>query len=293
MARRFLTAAAAAAALGCAAGPAASEPHGQGTAPAPPSWADSIDESVFGAEDARGPGPAAGRPRSTGAELELEAERALEADDLEEAARLLELAVRRETGADRVRYRRALGDALMGLGREDEAAIVYETARAELPPESKGNLSVLQGNLAVARWRRGDLEAAELAAREALELEPENAEARKTLGLIALSRGDVQAGIRELEAALERNPAIPEALLALAERAEREGRSSAALDRYGRLLALSAEFEARDAHRRWRRLLGSTVPGPAPAAASARAVTDEIRARADRLESTARAAPKE
>jgi len=226
---------------------------------------------------------------STGAELAIE--RALERDDLEEAARLLELAARRETGTRRAYYRRALGDALMGLGREDEAAAAYALARAELPPESKGNLSVLHGNLAVARWRQSDVEGAEVAAREALDLEPGNAEARKTLGLIALSRGDGETGTRELEAALERNPAIPEALLALAEKAEREGRTPAALEGYDKLLALSGTFEARDTHRRWRRLLGATVPGPAPLAPSARAVTDEIKDRAGRLESTARAAP--
>ena len=177
----------------------------------------------------------------------------------------------------------------MGLGREEEAVLMYEMSRTELPPERRHDIAVLHGNLAVARWRRGDIEAAELAALEALDLEPSNAEARKTLGLIALSRGDGEPAIRELEAALERNSAIPEALLALAEQAEREGRTAAAIESYGKLLALSGMFEARDAHRRWRRLLGSTVPGPAPEAPSARAVTDEIRARVDRLEPAARA----
>jgi predicted Zn-dependent protease len=290
MARRFLTAAAAAAALGCAAGPAASESQGKAGAAAPPNWADSIDEAVFGAEDARGPARA-GKAERSGAELALDAARAFERDDLEEAARLLDLAARRESGADRAYCRRALGDALIGLGREEEAVAAYEAAVPELPPEPKHDLSVLRGNLAVAHWRLGDLEAAELAARQALDLEPENAGARKTLGLIAISRGDGEAGARELEAALSRDPAIPEALLALAEKAEREGRSAAALENYGKLLALSSDYEKRDLHRRWRRLLGSTAPEPASEAPSARAVTQQIRARVDRLESSAEESP--
>jgi len=176
-----------------------------------------------------------------------------------------------EAAPERVDYKRALADALVGLRRSAEAVGIYRTliARKGQPPSA-----VVYGNLAVAHYRMGDTSAARAALSRAVALDPGNAEVTKTLGLVQIRMGDPGAGAHNLRVAIEKNPRIPEAQAALAELEAAEGRTESAVARYRQLLSYLNEESRRDYHRRWRDLFH-------PSRRSTRA---ELRLRIEQLE---------
>jgi tetratricopeptide (TPR) repeat protein len=306
-------------ALGCAAGPAREGAAGvdadkgeAGSAATdletePKSWAEALDEAVFGASEPAGPRPAAGPesspPSSKEAslrrkklrELSTRALLAQRLGRLEAAIPPLENALRLLSDEERGPYQRALGDVYLSLHRDQEAVRMYRdamssngdskgdsmgssmgsstegsTGRHPGPPQSEA----LLGNLAVACYRLGDLAAARQAAGMALEIRPRYPEALKTLGLIDLREGEQQRGIERVEAALRSDPTIPEAHVALAEAFAGRGDYPRALEHYRSLLQLHAAQESMDYSRRWRDLF---YPG-------GKSTAEELRERIGRLE---------
>jgi hypothetical protein len=153
--------------------------------------------------------------------------------------------------AERWMVRRALGDALVGLCRNREAAQEYLEATRGAP---RSQAASIHGNLAMAYLRLGAAGLARAAAEKALDLEPGYPEALKTLGLILVGEGKKEKGAQLLEDALRSKPDIPEALLALAELDEEMGRPRSAAARYAELSIRYRRAEPTDHHRRWRNL---------------------------------------
>lgn len=279
--------------LGCA-----SAPRGKGLAPleedaaAPGTWADGLDNLVFGEDGDAAEDP--GRPRAAEADLQRIALLAVEAvreDRLEDAARLLEEAVAAAPAAERWHYERALADTLLALGRSSDAARIYEGI-ALLGGPAAGAETL--GNLAAAYYRLGDAPRARAASVRALEAVPGNPEALKTLGLVELLEGEKERGAERLKEALGSDPAIPEALLALAEVDEEAGDRAGAVQRYRMLLELATASEAggKDPGRRMRGLfLFRPAAAGAAGGPAALETSEELKARIQRLEGGGPRAP--
>jgi len=242
---------------------------GPAAAPAP---ATPLAEAVFRASGLEVTAPEA----LSAEELLLYAVGAKQKGDLEAAAVLFEAAGARAPATSAWLYRRALADCLVGLRRDREAVAIYEdlVAQGEHPSDAQ-----LHGNLAFARYRLGETVAARSAAREALALEPGNAAATKTLGLVELREGHRERGAQYLRSALEADPRLFEAQAALAKLEADAGRTEDALERYRSLLKLAPEARAADLHRRWRDLF---YPSARPTEAELKLRINELEARLEK-----------
>ena len=81
-------------------------------------------------------------------------------------------------------------------------------------------------------------EQAETAAREAVRLDPYLADARVSLGLVELFRGEAEEATRQFEHALELDPTNADAHYGLAKAAERQGEAQVAEEQYRQAIAL-------------------------------------------------------
>ena len=258
---------------------------------APRTWAESLDEWVFGspgdtlrnerersARSAIGPAAgsvAPGEAASAPGEwrrLVLKAGQAIAAGRPEDAVPSLERAAEAAPEGERWIPERALADLLLALRRDEESAALYR--------RTLERFAALHGNLAVAAYRLGRLSAARREAEEALALRPDYPEALKTLGLVEIADGRTAEGVARLEGALRRAE-MPEAELALAQVAEEKGDSAGALRRYRALLESYEKRKSTDYHRRWANLFH---PG-------GKATPDELKARIERLEAILQRSP--
>jgi tetratricopeptide (TPR) repeat protein len=256
---------------GCSAGPPADEfPRaGEDTLTEGPGfWPDQLDRVVFGAQQEATGAREEGCPFVS---LLERARQAVEEDRLTDAAGLLDAAVG-TAPPERVWIpRRALGDVSLALRRDEDALRRYQQVASD--PNARG-LASLYSNLAVAYHRLGDSQRSRSAAERSLELEPGHPEALRTLGLLDLESGDLEAARQRFRAAADSGRVVPEAEVALAELEERDGDLRKALARYGRLLETYESLKARDHHRRWRDLFYPSRRGTAA----------ELKARRERLQ---------
>ena len=249
---------------------------------APALWIESLDAVVFDASEpprrrasvaaaaprrespavyGEPPGRAEAGPASSdvaSSDVDARTASALErllANDLEGAAVDLEQAFLAAAGTPRGSVGRALADAWLGLGRYADASGLYEDllGGGDRLPGPHG-AAVARGNLAVAYYRLGRDADARREVGQALALRPEHADAMKTLGLIEQRGGRHDDAAVWFERALRIDPLLPEARLAVAERAEALGDRAVALAHYEQLLSAYEAEKGEDFHRRWRNL---------------------------------------
>lgn len=121
------------------------------------------------------------------------AQLAMDAGDLDAAARVLADATTRWPGSAQGWLLRAINDTRRG--RAEQAGPHLERARA-IEPENAD----IHANLAAVQETLSDLSAAEASARRSLELDPNNAVAVLTLARLHRRAGDPQAALARLEA---------------------------------------------------------------------------------------------
>jgi Flp pilus assembly protein TadD len=134
-----------------------------------------------------------------------------------------------------------LGHALEMAHRYDEALDAYDQAAALAPQDPLGPLT---GGLRAARW--GELELAEPRLREAVRRGPKNPAAWHALGLVYLSRGNLDGADRAYRAGLLADPAALENRVGLATLALSRGDLAAALVQYDVITARRPKLP--DAH---------------------------------------------
>lgn len=271
-------------------GATASRPESAAPEDDPRTWADSLDELVFGAErsadqptdsvpDDSDPPESAQPTDAARAEEARKAaaagSRALEAGQIEEAVGSFQAAHDIAPEAERWMYIRVLANLRTGMRRDQEALDLY-LKLFELQPQASQVDAMLFGNLALVYYRLDRLREARQAANRALELNAEFPEALRTLGLIEIKEGSVETGVGLLLRAVSLKPEIPEAQVALAEYEESVGRYTEAAERYRLLLGIMESRGFQDHLGRWRNLFGA---GNQP-------TEDEFRARIHRLESS-------
>ncbi len=178
-------------------------------------------------------------------------DQALRSGRTEEAAVCFERAAALAPARAAWKAKRAHADALVALRRFAEAEALY---RSLLEGGQHPVDSTLEGNLAMACFRQGKLNGAREAALRAIESNPGDVEAAKTLGLVEVSEGNRAQGAARLAEAVVRKPQIPEAQVVLAEISVLEGRPREAMARYWKLLEWLPEALTRDYHRRWSNL---------------------------------------
>jgi tetratricopeptide (TPR) repeat protein len=128
-----------------------------------------------------------------------------------------------------------LGVALFGLGRYEEAERCYRDSLA-INPMSASTLCNL------ATLVQGDPPEAEKYLRQALKLNPKDADARSKLGLSLAFAGRLREAKAAFQKALKVNPRNAEALLGLAQIARREGRFAEAESFIERALKLEPKL---------------------------------------------------
>lgn len=132
----------------------------------------------------------------------------------------------------------ALGRALFGMGDTTGAIRAFQAAKVLQPR----NAQVLFF-LATALERSGDIKAALAAYRELIAVNQDTSEGHLGLGVLLLKRGGSEAdeGLKELERALQINPNLYEARVALGRALNSRGRWSDALEHLLRAAALAPE----------------------------------------------------
>lgn len=178
-------------------------------------------------------------------------DQALRSGRTEEAAACFERAAVLAPAQDAWKANRAHADALVALRRFEEAEALY---RSLLEGGQHPVDSTLEGNLAMACFRQGKLKEAREATLRAIESNPRDVEAVKTLGLVEVSEGNRAQGAARLAQAVARKPQIPEAQVVLAEISVLEGRPREAMARYRKLFEWLPEALTLDYHRRWSNL---------------------------------------
>jgi tetratricopeptide (TPR) repeat protein len=123
-------------------------------------------------------------------------------------------------------------------GKTSEAKTEFEELLTEYP-----NNPDLHLFLGMALLRLRDPRAAEAAARKAIALDPQHADARTFLAWIELEvRGDVDAAIGEYEKVLELHPELPEAYSNLAVAQKRKGQLNRAVENLNQALQRKPDF---------------------------------------------------
>ena len=117
-----------------------------------------------------------------------------------------------------------------------QATLVAASPEQGVPPAHEQEHLHRQG---VQAARSGDYEAAEVAFRRLLELDPTAAEVHNNLGVVSIQRGALRKGIAAFRAALRLSPDYAEATLNLAVALERQGEAVEAAAYYRRFLALA------------------------------------------------------
>jgi putative PEP-CTERM system TPR-repeat lipoprotein len=112
-----------------------------------------------------------------------------------------------ETHPDDSTVQRYTADALVRLGRMDEAVRMYENLLKSSPRDFR-----LLNNLADALLRKGDVRAMDYA-QQAYQIEPTNAVVLTTLGAVLLSRGQLVEAVQSLQKATELDAESQEARL--------------------------------------------------------------------------------
>jgi len=173
----------------------------------------------------------------------------------EEALELFERALAEAPENQRPIYERLCANTFLVLRRFSEAEAIYRRLISEggLARDSIVH-SLVQSNLAHACLRQDRPGEARIAAEKAIELDPRNFEALKTLGLIDLAEGKRDKARERLETALAMKEEIPEAQAALAQIEAESGDRAGALKRYQRLLERLPAVLPGDYTRRWRDL---------------------------------------
>jgi tetratricopeptide (TPR) repeat protein len=155
---------------------------------------------------------------------------ALKAGNAQAAIDVLTLAIRIEGNQPSLHIN--LGEALRAAGKLDLAAASYRQA-AMLDPHAQPHFL-----LSLVHQVRGDLAAAESAARRAIELKPDYAEAHYALAHHLREQGNRFAAMAELEAALHYNPQYYDALINLGSLARESSQIDRARDCFHRAVAL-------------------------------------------------------
>lgn len=130
-----------------------------------------------------------------------------------------------------------LGHALEMAHRYDEALAAYDAAAARAPADALGPLT---GGLRAARW--GELELAAPRLEEAVRRDSKNPAAWHALGLVQLSRGELERADQSYRAGLLADPRALENRVGLATLALRRGDWAAALVQYDAIVASRPNF---------------------------------------------------
>jgi tetratricopeptide (TPR) repeat protein len=138
------------------------------------------------------------------------------------------------------RARAALGDALVAQGRPEEAVREYQAALQGAAGLPRQEAQVLV-SLGAAQLEAGRPEEARRSFERAVALRPEDDLALVNLAALAGGAGDAPAAEALARRALRVNPAQPGAWLVLGNAALERGDWAAALDGYGRALALDPD----------------------------------------------------
>jgi len=128
----------------------------------------------------------------------------------------------------------------LARGNTSEAKAAFEELLKQYPDQA--NLHLFLG-MSLLRLR--DPQAALLAIKKAIAIEPNHAEARTLLGYIELEvRGDVDAAIREYRKVIELRPDLPEAYTNLAVAQKRKGELDQAIANLNKALERKADYAA-------------------------------------------------
>lgn len=132
----------------------------------------------------------------------------------------------------------ALGRALFGMGDNAGAIRAFQTAKLLQPANTKALFF-----LATAMERAGDIKAALATYRELISVKPDWHEGHLGLGVLLLKRGGAEAaeGLNALERALQINPNLYEARIALGKALISRGRWNDAVEHLTRAAALAPD----------------------------------------------------
>jgi tetratricopeptide (TPR) repeat protein len=136
---------------------------------------------------------------------------------------VVEIASAVPEGADRPRAQYLAGEALLRLGRADEAADVLRSVLEARPKANVARLALAQALLAT-----GEIEEAKTHAAQAAEAMPKDADARRVHGEVLMRAGDAKGAEKELDAAAKIAPKDPSVARARVELHLREGEADAA-----------------------------------------------------------------
>ncbi|HVO94168.1 MAG TPA: tetratricopeptide repeat protein [Terriglobales bacterium] len=126
----------------------------------------------------------------------------------------------------------------MAQAKAAEAKAVFESLLKDYP-----NVADLHLFLGMAFLRLRDPQAAVLAIKRAIALDPKHVDARTLLGYVELEiRGDVDAAIKEYTKVIELKPELPEAYSNLAVAQKKKGDRDRAIETLNRALQLKPDF---------------------------------------------------
>jgi protein O-mannosyl-transferase len=130
-----------------------------------------------------------------------------------------------------------LGNALLQMGRLDEAIIQYQKAFEIMP-----GLAETHYNLAVALSQAGRVDEAIAHFQKALQIKPDYAEAHNNLGNALLRKGSVDEAILHFQKAVEINPAFATAHNNLGITLLQKGRVDEAISQYQKAFQIMPDF---------------------------------------------------
>lgn len=139
------------------------------------------------------------------------------------------------------------GKRYLAEGRAGEAKEVLESLVEKYPKEPDLHLF-----LAISLLKLRDVQAAELAVRRALSLEPDHLEARTLLGWINLEvRRDYASAIEQYASVVALSPESPEAHNNLGVAFRKKGELEKALETFNRVLELRSDYSEALSNRGW------------------------------------------
>lgn len=139
------------------------------------------------------------------------------------------------------------GRRYLAEGKAAEAKEVFEELLKKYPNEADLHLF-----LGITLLRLRDADAAEVAIRKAITLEPDHTEARTLLGwLHSEVHGDLDAAVREYTRVVELRPDFPEAYNNLGVALKKKGKLDEALDNFNRALQLRPDYSDALSNRGW------------------------------------------
>jgi tetratricopeptide (TPR) repeat protein len=132
-----------------------------------------------------------------------------------------------------------LGGILLGEGKLEEALAEYGKA-LEIQPDDPD----ARNDLGLALFRNGQTDEAIAQYRRALEIKPGDHAAHYNLGLAFFKKGELDEAIAQFQKALELRPDSPDMLLTLGMALSSKGDKAAAVGQYRKALEISPDYEA-------------------------------------------------